>query len=131
MTLTEHDLSRLQASLENILQVVKDCRKPMKVVQPVWKSRQEYLEALKNEDKLPERLYNFTFKDVYISISYRNNTNQYHLICKNFYSKVLDQFKTFRSESWIISDSLDYTKMVFSDVIQDFFECTILKDGLF
>ena len=131
MNLTEHDLSTLQSSLETTLQIVKDCRKPMKVVQPVWKSRQEYLEALQNEDKLPERLYNFTFKDVYISISYRNNTNQYHLICKNFYSKVLDNFKTFRSESWIISDSLDYTKMVFSDVIQDFFERTILRDGLF
>lgn len=132
MILTEYEIDNLYNTLKNTCKVLEDIKKPIKNKMPVYHSRAEYLDKLRSEDKLPDELYQFKYKEVYITITFSESTNKYHIVCKNFNSKILEnEYKTFRSTSYIVGETLKKAIYVFSEVIKEYFDRTIAKDVLF
>ena len=134
MTITRFDIEQLEKQSQFMVDLCRQVKKSLKENQKkLFENRQEYEEALKSKNMLPDDYYYFRCFDVQSKITYNIRLNKYCILLEGFYSNVLDSYKNnvSGSDSYIIDSNFEQTLTIWQDVIYDILRHKVLQNGLF
>ena len=81
----------------------------------------DYEKSIENQLKSPELYYKVQIFNRMTYITYRKNTNMYHIVVKGFYSDKLNKYKRYSNtdDSYVISNDFNETLSIWQDIIID------------
>lgn len=123
MDLSIYDLKNIKKhcdELTDCINLILKEKYPDKSDKP-FNNLSDYEKSIENQLKSPELYYKVQIFNRMTYITYRKNTNMYHIVVKGFYSDKLNKYKRYSNtdDSYVISNDFNKTLLIWREVIID------------
>lgn len=123
MDLSIFDLKNIKKHCEELTQTISLILKekyPEKTDKP-FNNLSDYEKSIENQLLQPELYYKVQIFNRMTYITYRKNTQMYHIVVKGFYTDKLNKYKRYSNtdDSYVISNDFNKTLSTWYDVIID------------